>query len=102
LDEKQMPLSREGELAALWKKAGLHDVEQRPLDIKMRFRSFADYWDPFVHGQGPAGAYMRALDEAHLSALRNEVKRRLKRAKEDEAFELPARAWAVRGTVATR
>ena len=50
----------------LWKKGGLQNVQERPLDITMRFASFADYWDPFLLGQGPAGVYVRGLDADRL------------------------------------
>lgn len=43
-DEKHMPLSRAGELSELWKRSGLEDLRESPLDITMRFESFADYW----------------------------------------------------------
>jgi hypothetical protein len=96
-----MPLCRAGELAALWRKAGLTNVDERPLDITMHFQSFADYWDPFLVGQGPAGAYTRRLARDRLQMLRNDLKRRFKVTEENVAFDLPARAWAVRGTVPT-
>jgi hypothetical protein len=48
VDERRMPLCREGELSALWKTAGLTKVEERPLEIATQFSSFADYWDPFL------------------------------------------------------
>jgi hypothetical protein len=102
VEERHMPLSRAGELAALWKKAGLTSVDERPLDISMRFQSFADYWDPFLLGQGPAGAYARRLEPARLQMLRDELKRRLHLSAENVAFNLAARAWAVRGTVPAR
>ncbi len=76
LDESHMPLCRAGELEELWKQGGLEHVVERPLDITMRFRSFADYWDPFLLGQGPAGSYLRNLDGGRREALRGEVKRR--------------------------
>jgi ubiquinone/menaquinone biosynthesis C-methylase UbiE len=99
IDEKHMPLSRRGELAELWKKAGLAEVDEQPLEITMRFKSFADYWEPFRLGQGPSGAYVRRQPPARLDQLREELKRRLSLASENVAFELPARAWAVRGAV---
>jgi ubiquinone/menaquinone biosynthesis C-methylase UbiE len=99
LDEKHMPLCRAGELSDLWKKAGLTSVDERPLDITMHFPSFADYWDPFLMGQGPAGAFTRRLEPARLQMLRDELKRRLHLSEENVAFDLPARVWAVRGTV---
>ena len=101
-DEKQMPLCRAGELAELWKQGGLENVHEQPLDITMRFESFADYWDAFLRGQGPAGVYLRGLDGDRVRTLRGEVKRRLALTADDTPFALPARAWAVRGTVPAR
>ena len=100
LDEKHMPLCRSGELAELWTKAGLTEVDEKPLDATLQFQSFADYWDPFLLGQGPAGAYVRRLDRVRAERLRAEVKNRLRLPRENVAFALPTRAWAVRGTVA--
>lgn len=101
LDEKHMPLCRVGELAQLWTQGGLQSVHEQPLDITMRFGSFADYWDAFPLGQGPAGAYVRSLDGDRLRAVRGEVKRRLSVTADDAPFALPARVWAVRGSVPT-
>ncbi len=98
-DESQMPLCRAGELGAFWKQGGLQQVEERPLDITMRFQSFADYWEPFLLSQGPAGAYVANLNGRRRQALRAELKRRLALTSENTAFSLPARAWAVRGIV---
>ena len=101
-DELHMPLCRAGELGEFWKQGGLERVEERPLDITMRFESFADYWDPFLLGQGPAGAYLRNVDGDRRQALRGEVKRRLALSEENAPFSIPARAWAVRGIVQSR
>jgi hypothetical protein len=54
------------------------DVRERPIDITMRFKSFVDYWDAVLLGQGPAGSYVGRLDQNKLPALRSEVKRRLR------------------------
>jgi SAM-dependent methyltransferase len=98
-DERRMPLCRQDELSALWKNNGLAGVEEYPLEITMQFSELTDYWDPFVLGQGPAGAYARRIGGADLNTLRNEVKRRLGVATDNQPFDLPARAWAVRGIV---
>ena len=98
-DEKHMPLCRARELSHMWKEAGLENVEERPLDLTMKFTSFADYWDPFLLGQGPAGAYVRTLDAGKRAALRQELRGRLSATVESAPFTLPARVWAVRGTV---
>lgn len=98
-DEKRMPLCRVGELLQLWKQGGLKNVEERSLEITTRFENFRDFWDAFLLKQGPAGAYAASLDRNHLQALRREVKRILGASAENHAFDLRARAWAVRGTV---
>ena len=97
LDERHMMLCGAGELSRFWKQAGLENVEERALEITLRFESFADYWDAFLLGQGPAGSYARSLDPELLTVLRQEVQRRLPVAAADLPFALPARAWAVRG-----
>ena len=99
LDEKHMPLCRAGELSRLWKQGGLEEVQEEPLDITMHFHSFADYWNAFRLGQGPAGTYVRSLNSDKSQLLRGELKRRLSLSAEDAPFALPARVWAVRGTV---
>lgn len=99
LDEKNMPLCRSGELSRLWRQGGLEQVEEQPLETEIRFSSFNDYWEPFLLGQGPAGAYVRKLDHSRLQALRSAVRRRVAPSSEDDAFALPARVWAVRGHV---
>ena len=98
LDEKHMPLCRAGELSRLWRRNGLQDVHEQALDFTMAFRSFADYWDPFLLGQGPAGAYLRGLDDGHVRSLRRAAVQRLSLSSERDPFTLPARVWAVRGT----
>ena len=99
LDEKHMPLCRAGELSDLWKRGGLENIREQPLEIAMKFPSFADYWDPFLLGQGPAGSYAARLAPGQVQALRAEVRRRLSLPAEDAPFVLPSRVWAVRGTV---
>ena len=102
LDEKNMPLRRRGELGRLWREGGLDGVREEPPEIETRFASFADYWEPFLLGQGPAGAYVRTLDRTGVERLRAALKRRLRLTTEDRAFSLPARVLAVRGIVPGR
>ncbi len=102
LDEKHMPLCRAGELAALWRQAGLENVRERSIGIRMKFDSFQDFWDPFLLGQGPAGAYVRRLESNQLQALRTGVQRLLPFSAGDSPFVLPARVWSVRGIVPNR
>jgi SAM-dependent methyltransferase len=98
-DEKHMPLCRAGELSQLWKRAGLTDVEDEALEIMMIFKSFDDYWVPFMAGQGPAGAYVARLSPDGRMQLRDKIRRLLLGDSIAGKFELTARAWAIRGTV---
>src|SRR5262249_16475345 len=98
MDEMHMPLCRAGELSDLWRLGGLQDVREEAIEVNLRFESFADYWEPFLLGQGPAGAYVHSLDRDRGEALQDEVKGRLRLA-EKLPIDLPARVWAVRGVV---
>jgi hypothetical protein len=98
-DERNMPLCRRGELATLWREHGLAQVVEQPLTIRMSFSSFEDYWEPFLGGQGPAGAYVASLSPARRDALRNRIRQRLVGNGLDRPIELEARAWAAKGVV---
>jgi len=98
-DERHMPFSGRGELAALWRSQGLRDVAEEGLSIETRFESFDDYWTPFTEKQGPAGAYVAGLPPAHREELRLRLRQRVPGSEPDRPFRLSARAWAVRGVV---
>jgi SAM-dependent methyltransferase len=98
-DEREMPLCKRGELAALWRARGFRDVEDRPIVVDLGFSSFDDYWGPFLGGQGPAGAYVVSLSEPRRAALEARLRDRLLTSRTDGPFVLQARAWAVKGTV---
>jgi SAM-dependent methyltransferase len=98
LDEgRRFPDCHPAALEALFRGARLERVESRAIDVPTRFRDFADYWDPFLGGQGPAPGYVMSLSEEQRTALRERVRSALPVA-EDGSITLVARAWAVRGT----
>ena len=90
-----MPLAKPDELRSLWLDAGLAEVSTEALEVAERYESFDDYWEPFTAGVGPGGAYCTSLAPEARAELRDECRRRL--GDPAGAFELPARAWAVRG-----
>lgn len=87
----------EGELAALWRAAGLRDVRFGPLVVSAAYTDFEDLWSPLPTGVAPSGAFCASLDEDRRAALHDAYRRRL--GVGDGPFELTARAWAVAGIV---
>lgn len=85
-----------GGLEALFEEAGLGEVVGGVLEVPMHFSSFADYWDPFLLGIGPAGDHVLGLDDEEREALRAELERRLG----SGAVEMTSTARWVRGVTA--
>ncbi len=98
-DERNMHFCRPGELEVLWREHGLGEVREEALVIALKFESFDDFWQPFLAGQGPAGAYVKSLNPAARAKLEEKLRQRLEPASSAGTIELSARAWVVRGIV---
>ncbi len=61
------------------------------LTVTVRFPTFADWWEPFLLGVGPAGAYVVQLDDRQRDSLRTRCQQSLPPA----PFEIAASAWCV-------
>jgi SAM-dependent methyltransferase len=97
LDEgRRFPLCRPDALESLFRRGGLVDVICDPIEIPTRFSSFADFWNPFLGGTGPAPSYVAGLDSRRRDALAARLERSLPR-QPDGAIALVAGAWVVRG-----
>jgi trans-aconitate methyltransferase len=97
LDEgRRFPICKPEPLATLFRDAGLRDVAVRPIDVRTKFRSFDDYWTPFLGGQGPAPGYAMSLDEERRAELREALRRSLPVAP-NGSIDLVARAWSIHG-----
>jgi SAM-dependent methyltransferase len=92
-DESGLAGARAGDLAELFRAAGLSDVEEVALAASVDHGSFEDWWEPFTLGVGPAGAYARALGDTERSALRERCRQLMPAA----PFTMTAFAWAARG-----
>jgi SAM-dependent methyltransferase len=97
--ERPRHCNREGELTKVWQLTGLENVEESDLRIRTEFKSFDDYWLPFLDGVGPTGSYVARLPKERQEALKEALRKRLLGGRADGAISLGARAWAVRGTV---
>jgi SAM-dependent methyltransferase len=98
LDEAaRFPLCSAKELASAFAAAGLTQVATSAVEVPTPFEDVADYWSPFLGGQGPAPAYAMSLSEDQRERLRARVAERLPR-HPDGSIRLVARAWTVRAT----
>jgi SAM-dependent methyltransferase len=99
LDEgHRFPITRPDALRACYLAAGLQQVDVFPIEIEMVFKDFGDYWQPFLGGQGPAGAYAVSLIPEKRDELATAIREKLP-AEADGTIHMTARAWAARGTV---
>jgi ubiquinone/menaquinone biosynthesis C-methylase UbiE len=93
------PMSRPGELARAWHNAGLTDVVQSMLTIRMDFSSFDDFWAPAEGQDGPVAEYVATLDADAKAKLRKTVRLAYLDGEQGGARSYAATAWAVRGKV---
>ncbi|MGW3606009.1 class I SAM-dependent methyltransferase [Micromonospora sp. NPDC005161] len=84
-------------LRELWVDAGLGQVSVRPVEVPTTFTDLAEYWTPFLGGQGATPTYVTTLADPARAALRDLLAARLP-VEPDGSIRLTARAWAVRGT----
>ena len=91
-DESHLAGAREGHLAELFEAAGLHAIEDTVLTARHEHSSFEDWWEPYTGGVGPAGLYVRSLDEERRAELRERCRSLLP----PPPFVLTALAWAAR------
>jgi SAM-dependent methyltransferase len=90
-DESDLAGVREGQLAALFGQAGLNATEVSTLTVRAGYASFADWWEPFTLGVGPAGAYVGSLALDRRAALHDQCRQLLPAG----PIEISAVAWAV-------
>jgi SAM-dependent methyltransferase len=90
-DESDLAGVREGQLAALFAQAGLNATEVTTLTVQAGYASFADWWEPFTLGVGPAGAYVGSLTPDRRAALHGQCRHLLPAG----PIEISATAWAV-------
>jgi len=91
------PTMRPGELAAAWQEAGLLDIRETALTIRMEYADFEDYWAPYLGRQGPAADYVAGLDAQVAARLREHVRLAYLDGEPDGPRSYAATAWAVRG-----
>jgi ubiquinone/menaquinone biosynthesis C-methylase UbiE len=93
------PIYAPGALAQMWAEAGLTDIDQRSLMIRMDFADFADYWAPFASGEGALGAYVASLDNARRDRLEHQLRSAYLTGRPDGERSFVAVALSCRGVV---
>jgi ubiquinone/menaquinone biosynthesis C-methylase UbiE len=91
-------LTRPGEMAAMWRRVGLRDVEQSEVTIRMDFASFNDLWEPWLGGQGTVGAYLIGLNDQKRRLIEYHTRQAYLVGEPDGPRSIAATAWVVRGT----
>ena len=91
------PVAVPGGLARFFQQAGLLDVETQSLTIRMDYENFEDYWQPFLGGQGPVGAYFANLAPDLKARIKEAVRDAYCSGSPDGPRSLTASAWAVQG-----
>lgn len=96
---RRFPLCTEPALLDLFQRSGFGEVSTHALEVVTRFSDFDDYWRPLLTGQGSAPTYLASRSPEIRAMIRDRLQASLP-IESDGAIELPARAWAARGTKA--
>jgi SAM-dependent methyltransferase len=92
-DESRLAGVREGDLVELMDAAGLRDVSEATLIVRLEHPTFDAWWEPYLGGVGPAGSLVAGLSPQRQVELRERCRARLP----DAPFVQTAVAWAARG-----
>ena len=91
------PLTRRGDLAAMWRDVGLTEVQEDAVTIFMDYAAFADWWDPIAAGEGTLGRYVSALPEDQRDRLRDHLRPAYEAGEVDGPRSYAATALVCRG-----
>ena len=93
------PMARPGDLERAWKAAGLTDVVQDMLTIRMDFASFEDFWAPIEGKDGPYAEYVHTLTPEGKAVLRDKVRLAYVDGEANGPRSYAATSWVVKGRV---
>ena len=91
------PLTRRGELAALWRQVGLTEVAEDEVTIWMDYANFADYWGAIAAGEGTLGRYVSELPAEPRSRLEEHLRAAYETGEPDGPRSFAATAFVCRG-----
>jgi len=93
------PMTRPGDFTRAWTAAGLQNVVEDALTIRMEFASFDDYWSPMQGKDGPFAEYVATLGDQRRTALREALRAAYVGGDPDGPRSYAATSWVAKGTV---
>jgi SAM-dependent methyltransferase len=93
------PMMRPGEMKGRFIEAGLRQVEETSLLIRMDFANFDDYWEPITAGEGPMGKFVATLTGSERQQADAAMRAAYEAGLPDGPRSFAAVAWACRGVV---
>jgi len=93
------PMTRPGDFTRAWAAAGLRDIVEDALTIRMEFSSFEDYWAPMQGKDGGFAEYVGTLGDNQRTALREALRAAYLSGDPDGPRSFAATCLVVRGTV---
>lgn len=92
------PGVRPGHLASMWQAAGLRQIREAEITIRMNFANFADYWDPVSQGSTLPGLLDGLPPEAKWpERIRDALESSFLLGDPDGPRSFAATAWVVAG-----
>ena len=92
-DESDYQGGSRDSLIAILEGAALRDVEAVELAVTVTHPSFVEWWEPYLHGVGPAGEAVAAMSPDRRARAEEILRRNLG----EGPFDITAVAWAARG-----
>jgi SAM-dependent methyltransferase len=93
------PATQPGDLPALLSRAGLTEVRETLLTIRMEFADFDDYWQPLMTGQGNLAQLVDGLAAPTRTRVVEAVRAAYLSGRPDGPRSFATVAWAARGMV---
>jgi SAM-dependent methyltransferase len=96
------PMTFPGQMKRAFADAGLQQIAEATLAIRMEFTNFDDYWLPLISGQGTLAAFLSTLPESVPENVQAGVRQAYLCDLADGPRSFASIAWAVKGTVPSR
>ncbi|HET7173809.1 MAG TPA: class I SAM-dependent methyltransferase [Nocardioidaceae bacterium] len=99
--ERSLAGTHEGDIAERLAGAGLSEVASGALTVSAAYADFADLWEPFTHGIGPAGQHLVSLRPEQRAMVHDRYRDLVagRTGRSTGSFALDARAWYATGRV---